>query len=146
MVRWKTVRKRYAHPMKRAAGIIAGDLRKMGYTVEDPFEMDADEYSVRMLVTHPARFPEREQGVSISIEIADSHDYEGEDGGYTFRLDIVEYGGRIFGGCAPFNYTDQCWVRTLPAIKERWELLAAALDADDISRVIEDGKHAEVSA
>lgn len=28
---------------------------------------------------------------------------------YTDRLDIVEYGGRLLGGCSPFNYTEKCW-------------------------------------
>ena len=144
MVKWETVRKRYGKRIKAKAFALADELRKQGFKVEDPFEMDCDSYSWQMLVTHDEWFPEVEQGVDVSIEIVDSHDYEGFDGGYTFCLDIVEYGGRILGGCAPYNYTEKCWVKTLPEIWERWEELRNAIDADAVAAVITEGKGVEL--
>jgi hypothetical protein len=45
--------------------------------------------------------------------------------GLTFRLDVVEYGGRIICGYTPYNYTEKCWVdaNDAEAVKTRWNEL-----------------------
>jgi len=131
MVKWETVRKHYKKRMEAAATEIAVGLRKLGYSVSGPNEFDCDSYSWHLSVTHPEYFPTKEQSVDVCIELVDSQDHDGFEGGYTFCLDITQY-----GGLAPFNYSADCWVKTLPAIKERWEVLSNAIDVYDVAQVI----------
>lgn len=130
---WETIRKRYSKPMLAIMNTLHQDFIE-GYPelhAEEPFEIDADMYSVNLQLK-----PEGREPIDVSLEIVESQDYEGVTGGFTFRLDVVEYGGRILGGCSPFNYTEQVWCKTLPAIKKRFELLKGAINADDIASLV----------
>jgi len=130
---WETIRKRYSKPMMAIMQGLYRDFTKHypELHAEEPFEMDADMYSVNLSLR-----PEGRESIDVSLEIVESQDYEGIAGGYTFRLDVVEYGGRILGGCSPFNYTEQVWCKTLPAIKERFELLKPAVNASEIAALV----------
>lgn len=59
------------------------------------------------------------------------------DGGVNFGLDIVEYGGIILGGLAPFNYSPEVWVdsRNPDAVLARWHVFEDA-DISDIPDLI----------
>jgi len=63
--------------------------------------------------------------VGVSFSIMDSESYDGEVGGLNFSIDMVEWGGRILGGCTPYNFTPQVWVdmKDDKAIQERFDLL-----------------------
>lgn len=122
---WETVRDLYREPIKRAMDCLYTDFTENmpEAKVGKPFEMDDDDYSVVIRCSPDGREP-----FDISFELADSHGYEGTDGGYTFQIDIVEEGGRILGRFAPYNYSDQCWCVTLDDIKTRFELVVEGVD------------------
>ena len=134
---WGYVRKTYGKRMLRTMAALRSDIAKTfpELNPDEPMEMDADMYSVNILLK-----PEGREPIDVSFEIVESHDYEGVDGGYTFRMDIVEMGGRMVGGFSPFNYTEQVWCKTKPAIRERFDLVNDVIkdSVGDIARLVEE--------
>jgi hypothetical protein len=94
---------------------IASVLRAAGFNVEGPESWDCDDYRWVLLV---------DGKVDISFKLCESEKYDGERGGVTFALDIVEVGGRIIGGLTPFSYSERCWVsrNDKEAVEERFPL------------------------
>jgi hypothetical protein len=131
---WEPVRKMYAKPMMRVMTALYTELTADAPEVHasEPWVMDCDSYSVCITLA-PEGLKER---IDLSLEIADSRDFEGIEGGYTFKFDIVAEGGRMLGGCAPYNYTKDCWCKTHAAIKERFALLESAV-ADAAEAVVD---------
>lgn len=121
---WEQVRDLYREPMqaemRKLFDALTTDVPEA--KAETPFEMDCDDYSVVVYCR-----PEGREPFTITLELVDSHGFDGVDGGYTFRVDIVEDGGLILGGFAPFNYTEQCWCKTLDDIRYRFELVKDGL-------------------
>lgn len=104
---------------------VRDELVKEGFTIAcEPGEMFGDDYRWSLLVQRPDTDDE-DNRVDITVQIAESRDYDGYDGGVSFTLDLVEWGGRILGGLAPYNYTDQCWVPMGRAdeVEQRWSIL-----------------------
>lgn len=113
---------------------IAETLREAGYTVDDPLDLSCDQYWWSLLVHGDGE----EDSIDISFKICESEQYDGEEGGVNFMLDIVEWGGRILGGLTPFNYTPQCWVdgSDEEAVEERFAIFEKA-DPADIVPILE---------
>jgi hypothetical protein len=98
-----------------------------GFEGTEPFDMSADDYRWSMLITRPGQ--PQDQGVDISVEIAEQRDYDDDEGwGLNFALDIVQYGGIILGGLTPYNYSELCWVdsRDAEMVANRWAILEQA--------------------
>jgi hypothetical protein len=80
-----------------------------GYDVSGPYDLSDDDF--RWCVTLRGNgIPEEDEAVDVSLEIAESLEYEGSIDGINFGLDIVAYGGEVIGGLTPYNYSDHCWV------------------------------------
>lgn len=105
-----------------------------GYECTEPVDMSTDNYVWNMLVTRPG--DPQDNGVDVSVEIAEQCDYEGEDSpwGINFGINLVHYGGRILGGLTPYNYTEFCWVDSTDplAVEGRWAILDAADPYDSV--------------
>jgi hypothetical protein len=118
---------------------IASVLQEDGHVVEGPHFMDGDDYWWTLLV-HTDGDPDvvDEKDIDIACKICESEEYDGEEGGINFALDIVEVGGRILGGLCPYNYSPQCWVdrNDVEAVEERFRILEQA-DETDIPALIE---------
>ena len=58
----------------------------------------------------------------MTLEIAESLEYEGTREGINFSVIIVQWGGRLIGEFAPFNYTPRVWVdlRDPGVVEERF--------------------------
>ena len=120
---------------------IKGILEAESLTVKDPYDMSDDTYRWSMLVhRHPGDHAD-DDGADITVEIAEERDYDDKEGwGLNFGIDIVEYGGRILGGIAPFNHTPKVWVdsRDDNAVAARWQLIEDAC-YDGLPDLIIDG-------
>jgi hypothetical protein len=115
---------------------IAETLREAGYTVDEPIDLSCDQYCWSLLVHGDGNGDE--DTIDISFRICESEQYDGEEGGVNFMLDIVEWGGRILGGLTPFNYTSQCWVdrSDQEEVEERFAIFEQA-DPADIVPILE---------
>jgi hypothetical protein len=95
----------------------------------DPFPMHDDDYRWVLVVWRDQAARDRagdDELIDITLEVAEERSYDNQgDYGVNFGLTIVEYGGRVLGGLAPFNYTDQCWVdaRDPVAVLERFDMI-----------------------
>jgi hypothetical protein len=98
-------------------------------TVHDPWTLDGDTYQWVMVVHRHEGDHADDDGVDITVEISEERDYDDAEGyGINFGIDIVEYGGRILGGLAPYNFTPDVWVdsRDDNAVADRWKLIEDA--------------------
>jgi hypothetical protein len=130
----ETIKEKYEHRILAVLNRIAETLREAGYGVDEPVDMSCDEYWWSLLVHGDSD----EDTIDISFKICESEQYDGEEGGVNFALDIVEMGGRILGGLCPFNYTDRCWVDRSDeeAVEERFAIFEEA-NPDDIVPILE---------
>lgn len=114
-----------------------------GYECTEPYDLSSDDHRWSMLVTRPG--DPQDNGVDISVEIAEQVGYEGEDApwGINFGISIVHYGGLILGGLMPYNFTEQCWVdsRDEGAVGERWAIVDTA-EPEGILPLIKEGVEA----
>lgn len=94
--------------------------------VNEPYDLSTDDYRWAMRVWRGLDRTQDEGSVDVTVEIAEEREYERGDGyGLNFGLEIVEWGGRILGGFAPYNYTPDVWVdaRNPSELADRWSLL-----------------------
>lgn len=79
------------------------------------------------------------QGVDVTFVICESEQYDGEQNGVNFAVEIVGVGGEIVGGLTPHNYTDRCWVSRddAKAIEERFRLVENAAASEAAYLVVE---------
>lgn len=125
---------RYSSKMRGLLEQIAAACEDNGVYCDKPFDMSGDDYQWSMTAWRSrsdrmAKIPDNERCVEISVKIDESREYDGElPSGINFSVDIVEWGGRMLGGLAPFNYTDKVWVdaRNREAVSDRWQILADA--------------------
>ncbi len=125
------IKDRYQDRILAVMNRIATVLQDEGYPTEGPHFMDGDSYSWNLIV-HLDADPDEvgQEDIDISFKVCESEQYDVEEGGINFALDIVEIGGRILGGLTPYNYSPKCWVdRTdAEAIEERFKIME---DADE---------------
>jgi len=106
------VKDRYAQRIVKVLESIRAELQAAGYTVDEPFDMSGDDYQWSMLVRVESG-PDDDIAngdIDITLQIAESMQFEGTEDGINFSLDITEVGGRIRGGLTPYNYSDDVWV------------------------------------
>lgn len=103
-------------------------LVEAGHDCEEPSDESIDEYRWSMVV---------DGNVDVTFTIAESEEYDGEEGGVNFMVDVVEEGGRPLGGLCPYNYTDKVWVSRGDdaAVEERFIILEKADPADIVTCV-----------
>lgn len=116
---------------KRILAVLNGlrnSIVEAGHQCGEPFEMDGcDGYTWSMIVDEDEH---GENGIDVSFTIVE------DDEGIAFRVDVVEFGGRVLGGLCPYNYSQDVWVRSKDAIEKRFRLFEQA-DPDDIVECIE---------
>jgi hypothetical protein len=61
--------------------------------------------------------------IDVSITLAESRAYQGDDSGINFSISAVSTGGRIVGDLIPENYSPGVWVslRKPQEIAARWQ-------------------------
>lgn len=111
---------------------VAEEARARGYDCSEPDEWTDECYKWNAIV-HP-KGKDYDEGVDVSIEIAESTAYDGTDEGVSFRVDLVCYGGRILGSFAPYNYTPEVWVPhdDEDAVAARWDTFIRGFEPSDI--------------
>lgn len=70
-------------------------------------------------------------GVDISLSIAMSEKWDGEEEGVNFLFDVVETGGAIVSSFVPHNYTNAVWVARSDedAVARRWDEFEYAVES-----------------
>jgi hypothetical protein len=137
------VKDKYAARILAVMNCIRTELQDAGFTVDEPWFSDGDDYRWEMVV-HLADTPAgaeteiHDDDVDIAFKICESQEYDGTDAGVNFALDIVEFGGRVLGGLCPFNYSEDVWVPldSEDAIEERFRIMEQA-DTSAIPSLIE---------
>ena len=116
-------------------------LIEAGHDCEQPYDGSDDEFRWSMLVDCRDDGLGHHDGVDITFRICESETYDGELGGVTFAVDVVEFGGRVLGGLCPYNYSDQVWTnrKDRAAVEERFAIFEQA-DPDDIVACVERSK------
>lgn len=79
-----------------------------GFTVTEIEDMTVEEYQWSMTATHPKnpRVP-----CYVDFTIMESILHEGIRGGVNFEWKVQGDGGRMIDSFAPYNYTEDCWVK-----------------------------------
>jgi len=105
-------------------------------TCQDPEELDA-EWAWAMLVLSDSS--DMDSSVDVKVEIVDSEEHEGVEGGVTFRLDVTSYGGHTVCQLTPYNYTEECWVKraNAEAVEERFSIIEQA-DVSELTYLLVD--------
>ena len=127
------IRERYASRIVGILTVIQSHLCEAGFETDDPCEMSCDDYRWSLLVYRDGK-PGNDADVDITLEIAESLQFEGTEDGINFSIHVVETGGRILGTLCPYNYTPDVWVDAgdTDAIEARFKLVE---DADHESIV-----------
>lgn len=109
--------------------------RDAGYESDGPHDLSDDCYRWYIVIEGNG-LPEP---VDVSIEIAESLEYEGGTEGVNFSIDIVAVGGEIIGGLTPHNYTPQVWVPITDreAVLARFAILEQAVESAGIELIDE---------
>jgi hypothetical protein len=130
----EAIKEKYEPRILAVLSRIAETLREAGYTVDEPIDLSCDQYWWSVLVHGDGD----EDTIDISFRICESEQYDGEENGVNFALDIVEMGGRVLAGLCPYNYTPQCWVDRSDeaAVEERFAIFEEA-DAANIVPILE---------
>ena len=76
----------------------------------------------------------RNQDLAVELTLCESEQWDGEENGMSFRLDLNGNGGRVVASLAPFNYSERCWVHIYDsaAIEERWRIFEDDFDCDSL--------------
>lgn len=101
------------------------------------WEDNGDDYGFHLSFSH----------ADVSLMLEDAEEYEGEDGKGKGALSLraVETGGRILAHLAPFNFTDDVWVRLAPSgwpeLQDRLDqhILPALLDICELAAQAREG-------
>jgi hypothetical protein len=100
----------YTPRIKAKLQEIAEMLEVDGYTIRFLDDLSADNFQYALSVQRPDT-DDDDNVVDITIQLAEAYEYGDEPmSGINWGLDLVEWGGRILGGLAPFNFTRLCWV------------------------------------
>lgn len=138
---WEPLEAKYKPEVIALAERIAKHIREYadsekGWQVSEVSDFTDSDLSVMFLVESDNHEP-----IDLTFRLLDAAEWDGNDNGTSFALDIVAEGGRIVGGCHPFNYSDGVWVnpQDADAVQKRWELFgnAIATSGDEIISSIE---------
>jgi hypothetical protein len=118
---------------------IKSSCEEAGLFVSTPSDFSDDDYRYQLMVTESPDDEEYDKGVDVTFIIAESENWDGEENGINFMVDIVSYEGQIIGGLCPYNYTQDVWVSRddEDAIEQRFQLMEQA-DESDVSYLISD--------
>jgi hypothetical protein len=144
----KVVRDAYEDRIVKILNRVRYELINAGYECGELSESSCDDYRWNFVCyprgTRAADCDELpDDAIDVTLQIAESQQYEGTDDGINFMIDVVEVGGTIVGGMAPGNYTSECWVslNDPAAVAARFALFERASDNRrdlDIVRLIND--------
>jgi len=114
------------------------DALVRGFDCTEVVNMCDDVYRWNVLIS-PKNADVEDFGVDVTIHIAESEFHDGDENGRNFMLDIIAYGGAVIGGCAPYNFTSQCWVPRddWESIDARWRIFDDAFGSDTVLDSIE---------
>lgn len=132
------IRERYAARILGILTVIQSHLREAGFETDDPCDMSCDDYRWSLLVYRDGKLGNlSDADVDITLEIAESLQFEGTEDGINFSIHVVETGGRILGTLCPYNYTPHVWVDAgdSDAIEARFKLVEEA-DHESIVELI----------
>lgn len=136
----EAIKERYADRIMAILYAAKHALEEDGFSCSNPFDMSADDYRWSLVVYPTDSLDDETTSTDITIQIAESVDYDGSEDGINFVVDVVTYGGRMLGGLTPYNYTDQCWVSLddPDAIEERFQLIERA-DVAELAALVKGG-------
>ncbi len=129
----EAVRDRYNDRIVALLIRIRDAIRQVGLQCDDPEPMHDDRFWWCFCIGRTKPWD-----ASVELSIVEEGDFEDEEGtGITFRLAIVENGGRILGEFSPFNFTPQVWVDVADgdAVEERFALFES-LDPIEIADLL----------
>jgi hypothetical protein len=137
------VKDKYTGRIMAVMNRIRTELQAAGFTVDEPWSSDCDDYRWEMVV-HMADTPAgaetkvHDDDLDIAFKICESQEYDGTDAGVNFAVDIVQFGGRMLGGLCPFNYSEDVWVPldNEDAIEQRFRIMEQA-DTSEIPSLVE---------
>lgn len=139
---WEPLEAKYKPEVIALAEAVAKHIREYaadsenGWRVSEVSDFTDSDLSVMFLVESDNHEP-----IYLTFRLMDATEWDGNDNGTSFSLDIVAEGGQIVGGCHPFNYSDDVWVnpQDADAVQERWELFRNAMSnsGDEIISSIE---------
>lgn len=138
------IEQKYAVRVVAILGAISSDVQAEDETlvIGETYDMHCDEYrwSFNVCRADQEQAAEHEpQGVDVSFVICESEQYDGEENGVNFAVEIVGVGGQIVGGITPYNYTERCWVPRddEDAVEERFKLVEQAPASDAAYLIVE---------
>lgn len=104
--------KRYGKQIQGIAYAIKTALEEAAYSCSEVYEDNGNGFSCgqAVYINGTSRNP-AETDIDIAVRMIDGEEYDGLKNAVNFKLDIVEYGGRIIGQVCPYNYTDKVWVQ-----------------------------------
>lgn len=106
---------------------VKGAINDAGWWTGDIYDLSDDTYRLSFPCAPSGELLDDDHLVDVTCEIGEAIAYGDEaEYGVSFRLDVVEYNGRILIQWAPYNFTDQCWVDARSGISlfERWEFFS----------------------
>lgn len=123
--------------------VVKALTEKTTLVVGSPFDMGCDYYQWAVTAESPSEHTANteanstEAGTDITFTIAESEEWDGEENGVNFMLDVTSVGGEIIGGLTPYNYTPEVWVsRDDPdAIERRFQIMLNA-DTDSLVQMV----------
>jgi len=107
-----------------------------------PVMMQDDDYRWSFCVFREGvqpTFASYEDCIDVTLKLEESVEHDGTYDGITFRIDSVHAGGRIVGGFAPYNYSDEVWVdlTNAEAVEVRFRLVEGVDVASIVSGIVE---------
>ena len=130
--------KTYAPKMKKMLRQICDVAREEGFDCGEVIDMSDETYRFAVLIK--PKGADQEDGVDVTVDMAESQSYGDTEGGLNFSLDVVGYGGEIIGGLTPFNFSPQVWVSMddPKAVAERWQLFDQGVDPYDVIYLVKE--------
>ena len=126
------IRDKYAERIVSLLDGIVAQIREdePSLQVSEIDELQSDDYrwTFNVCTAEQAEQSDEMQGVDVWFVICESEEYDGEENGVNFAIEIVGVGGEIVGGLTPYNYTDRCWVQRddADAVEKRFRIIERA--------------------
>lgn len=138
------IKDKYAARIAALLDAVIADIREEdeSLVISEIYDMHCDDFRWTFNVHRAGDIDAAEdepQGADVTFVICESEEYDGEQNGVNFAVEIVGVGGEIVGGITPYNYTDRCWVSRgdADAVEERFQLVERAPTSDAALLVVE---------